>query len=412
MVNARPAIDIIEGGGVTSAAGFRASGVHAGFRRNPHRRDLALVMPDEPCTVAAVFTQNPFASAPVKVSRTHSAAGVAAALVVNSGNANAATGEEGERVAAWTCDYTASCCSCNPQQVIIASTGVVGVQLPTTPFDTGIPHAYTALSRDGGNDAAQAIMTTDTHPKEYAVSYVSQAEGHVGTTITVGGMCKGSGMIMPNMATMIAVITTDAPLDHATAQGALKQVVDDSFNKVTVDGDSSTNDTCILLASGKGPLIEEGSPAYDEFVFVLTHVCQTLARMIAGDGEGSTKLVTINVTGAISDAEADRAARHVANSPLVKTAIFGHDCNWGRVAVARGTSGARFDADHVSITFMGLSGCRGGLAQECDEQEALRRFNEPEIVIDCDLGEGEGAATVWTCDLTYDYVRINGEYRT
>jgi len=241
------------------------------------------------------------------------------------------------------------------------------------------------------------------------------AEGLAGTTITVGGCVKGSGMIMPNMATMIAVVTTDAPLEHDALQHALNAVVDESFNKVVVDGDTSPNDTCFLLASGAAApdaTIEEGTPAFEEFVSALDFVCQQLARMIAADGEGSTKLVTVNVRGAASDEDADTAARAVATSPLVKTAIFGHDCNWGRIAVKLGMSGASFKAEDCDIDIMGIPVCRGGMEVPFDENEALLKFQENEIVIDCDLGAGDCSCTIWTCDLTYDYVRINGEYRT
>ena len=403
-------------GGITSASGFKATGIHAGFRRNPSRLDMALVVADESCVCAGTFTQNPFASAPVQVTREHVANGVARAIVVNSGNANAATGDAGLDIARRTCDIAASAIGCPAEEVLVASTGVIGQPLPIKPFESGIPAALSKVSTDGGPWAASAILTTDTYPKEAAVSYVSAADGFEDIKVTIGGMAKGSGMIMPNMATMIAIITTDAPLAKEAAKEAVSTVVRRTFNKVTVDGDSSTNDTCLLLASGEaarsGDLIEPGGAAYDEFVAALGQVCERLARMIAQDGEGSTKLVTVNVTGAADDSDADLAARRVANSPLVKTAIFGHDCNWGRVAVALGTSGARFEASKVNIDMMGIPVCREGLALAFDEDEALRRFEEPEVVIDCDLGAGTGTCTVWTCDLTYDYVRINGEYRT
>jgi glutamate N-acetyltransferase/amino-acid N-acetyltransferase len=403
------------GGGVTSAAGFVASGVHAGFRRNPSRLDLALVVAERPCAVAATFTRNVFASAPVQVSRRHLAGGVARAVVVNSGNANAATGAEGLVAAERICEVVADAVGCEPVQVLEGSTGVVGVPLPMAPFDVGVPAACERLSLEGGSYAASAILTTDTFAKEYAVSYVSQAPGLEGTRVTVGGMTKGSGMIMPNMATMIAVITTDLPISSEVAQQALWEVVDDSFNKVIVDADTSPNDTCIMLASGlaaPGARVEVGDAAYLEFVCALDEVCQFLARLIAFDGEGSTKLVTVTVRGAATDAEAKVAARGVASSTLVKTAIFGHDCNWGRIAVALGTSGASFLASDVDIDIMGIPVCRSGMAMPFDEDEALRRFEGREVAIDCDLGAGTGTCRMWTCDLTYDYVRINGEYRT
>lgn len=410
-------IEYIEGGGVTSAAGFRAAGVHAGFRRDPRRLDLALVEADEPCAAAGVFTANVFCAAPVTVSREHlgpDGAGTARAVVVNSGVANAATGERGLADARQMAALAADAVGCAPEDVLVGSTGVIGTFLPLEPF-AALPQLHAAASRDGGADAARAIMTTDTHPKECAVRYLSQAAGFAGKAVTVGGMVKGSGMIMPNMATMIAVITTDAPLAPRDAKRALAAAVGESFNKVTVDGDTSTNDTCILLASGKaapGARMAAGGDAFREFEEALLAVCRNLARQIAADGEGSTKLVTVNVRGAADSGDADRAARTVANSPLVKTCIAGHDANWGRVAAALGRSGARFSQRHVGIDFMGMPVCRDGLAVAFDEDEALRRFEAPEIVIDCDLGAGEASTTVWTCDLTHEYISINGDYRS
>ncbi len=412
-------IRAVPGGGVTSAAGFKAAGVHAGFRRNPARRDLALVVADEPCAGAGVFTRNRFCAAPVTVSRAHlgdAGAGTVRAVVVNSGNANAATGEPGLAAARETAEIVAQVVGCETEEVLVASTGVIGQLLDIAPFETGVPAAAEVLSYTGGADAAQAIMTTDTHPKEYAVQYESQTLEYVGSTFTVGGMCKGSGMIMPNMATMIAVLTTDAPVAPAVLHGLLADAVNQTFNKVTVDSDTSTNDTCVMLASGAAALgaapIEPGTDAYEELARALYVVCETLARAIAADGEGASRLVTVNVTGAATDDEADLAARAVANSPLVKCAIAGRDCNWGRVAMALGKCGARFEQQRVSIDIMGLPVCRDGLTVPFDEDEALRRFEAPEIIISADLGAGEGAATVWTCDLTHDYVSINGDYRS
>ena len=293
---------------------------------------------------------------------------------------------------------------------------MIGQILPIDTFETAIPAAYEALSAHGGADAARAIMTTDTHSKEYAVSYVSEAAGHAGNVYTVGGMCKGSGMIMPNMATMIAVITTDAPVEPAALHALLLSTVKQTFNKVTVDSDTSTNDTCIMLASGAAAAdaepIVEGSDAFDELAFAVHEVCESLARNIAADGEGASKLVTVNVTGAVNDEEADIAARAVANSLLVKTCIAGHDCNWGRVAMALGKCGVKFNQEDVSIDMMGMPVCRDGLTVPFDEDEALRRFEAPEIVISADLGAGDAATTVWTCDLTREYISINGDYRS
>ncbi len=411
----------VSNGGVTSASGFSAAGIHAGFRKNPERLDFAMLVADEPASAAGMFTTNRFCAAPVQVSRKllggrKQGYGTARAVLINSGNANAATGEPGVQLVHQTCEIASQVLGCEPAQVLVASTGVIGQQLGVECFETGIPQAVEELSREGGAAAARAIMTTDTHPKEYAVSYESSAEGYVGCHFTVGGMCKGSGMIMPNMATMIAVITTDAPVAPKTLHELLSSCVNVTFNKVTVDSDTSTNDTCLLFASGAAaegaPTIEPGTDAYEELRYALHEVCESLARGIAADGEGASRLVTVNVTGAANDTDADTAARAVANSPLVKTAIAGHDCNWGRIAMALGKCGVAFDQQNVSIDIMDIPVCRAGLTVPFDEDEALRRFEAPEIVISADLGAGEASTTVWTCDLTHEYVSINGDYRT
>lgn len=406
-------------GGVTSAKGFQAAGIHAGFRKNPERLDLAMLVADEPCAGAGVFTTNRFCAAPVAVSRENlgpEGCGLVCGVVINSGNANAATGEMGISVARETCEVASQVLACEPNQVLVASTGVIGVPLAIDLFETGIPEACDVLSRAGGADAARAIMTTDTHPKEYAVSYETETLEYVGSTFTVGGMCKGSGMIMPNMATMICCITTDAPVAPQTLHRLLADAVSQTFNKVTVDSDTSTNDTCIMLASGAAAPgvrpIEENTDAYDELERAVHIVCETLARAIASDGEGASRLVTVNVTGAPTDDDADTAARAVANSPLVKTAIAGRDCNWGRIAMALGKCGVPFDQRDVSIDIMDIPVCRDGLTVPFDEDEALRRFEASEIIITADLGAGDGSATVWTCDLTHEYVHINGDYRS
>lgn len=411
-------LTFVEQGGVASALGFRAGGIHAGFRKEPGRLDMALVEADELYPAAATFTQNIFCAAPVIVSKEHLDGrnyGLARAIVINSGCANAATGSIGLDAARRTCDIVASAVGCSADDVLVASTGVIGQILDTTPFEGAVPTLHQSMTRETGADAARAIMTTDTVPKQIAVTYVSQDPLLEGATITVGGMAKGSGMIMPNMATMIAVLTTDAPLGADALHAALVHSVDQSFNKVTVDSDTSTNDTCFLLASGKAAPnehIEKDSIAYQEFQAALDFITQDLARKMARDGEGATRLVTVKVSGARSPEEADMAARTVANSPLVKTAIFGHDANWGRIAGALGRSGAQFEQQNVSIDIMGIPVCRDGLTVEFDEAEALRRFEEPEIVLEANLGAGDAQTTVWTCDFSYDYVRINGDYRT
>ncbi|MBM6755606.1 bifunctional glutamate N-acetyltransferase/amino-acid acetyltransferase ArgJ [Collinsella tanakaei] len=408
-------------GGVTSARGFTACGLHAGFRAEPERADFALLVADEPASAAGVFTTNRFCAAPVTVSREHLGGaergwGTVRAVAVNSGNANAATGEPGLAVARETCDIVSQVVGCEPEQVLVASTGVIGQQLDITPFEMGVPAAFEQRSRAGGAAFARAIMTTDTHPKEYAVTYESGVLEYVGCTFTVGGCVKGSGMIMPNMATMIALITTDAPVAPSTLHGILTACVAQTFNKVTVDSDTSTNDTCIMLASGAAAVdaepICEGTEAYEELFYAVSVVCESLARAIAADGEGASRLITVNVTGAPTDDDADTCARAIANSPLVKTAVAGHDCNWGRIAMALGKCGVAFDQRDVAIDIMGIPVCRDGLTVPFDEAEASRRFEAPEITIWADLGAGEGEATVWTCDLTHEYIVINGDYRT
>ena len=418
-------LQTVEGGGVASALGFTASGVHAGFRRDPGRLDMALVVADEPAACAAVFTTNVFCAAPVTVSREQLdgvSYGTARALVVNSGIANAATGEPGIVAARETTRIVGDVLGCPPSEVVVASTGVIGVLLDTAPFQDGAAQARAALSREGGHDAACAIMTTDTHPKEAAVRFSGDGIGFSGCTFTVGGMAKGSGMIMPNMATMIACITTDAPVMPDVLHDVLSRVAGKTFNKVTVDSDTSTNDSCFLFASGAAakcgtghvpPLhFEPGTPALEAFEQALLAVCTRIARDMAADGEGATRLITVRVAGAADECDADAAARTVANSPLVKTAIFGHDANWGRIAAAIGRSGAKFDQYGVDIDIMGMPVLRAGLPVGFDEEEALRRFERPEIDIDIDLGAGDSNTTIWTCDFSHDYVTINGDYRT
>ena len=410
---------VICDGGVSSARGFRAAGIHAGFRDDPNRLDMALVAADQPASCAATFTRNVFCAAPVTVSREHLdgvSYGTARALVVNSGTANAATGAVGLENARVTARIVGDALGCPAQEVMVASTGVIGVHLDTSVFEAGVPLACRALAVDGGAAAARAIMTTDTHPKEAAVSFCGDGIGYPGATFTVGGMAKGAGMIMPNMATMIACITTDAPVAPDVLHHALKKVVARTFNKVTVDSDTSTNDSCFAFASGAAaPGLEPfalGTAAYEAFEHALHAVCNALARGMAADGEGATRLVTVCVAGAADDAQADAAARTIANSPLVKTAIFGHDANWGRIAAAAGRSGAQFAQEDVDIDIMGIPVLRKGLPIPFDEDEALRRFERPEIDIEVDLGAGTSSTTIWTCDFSHDYVTINGDYRT
>jgi len=397
-------------GGVTAPQGFTAGAVAAGLKKSG-ALDLTIVAsPSGPVPAAALFTTNKVAAAPVVVSRRHIAGGTARAVVINAGNANACTGAQGVLHAEQTADALAGLLGGKPSEVIVSSTGVIGVPMPVDTLLAALPEAVAGLSADGGSAAAHAIMTTDTVAKEAAVEVALGSH----TTFTVGGMAKGSGMIAPNMATMLSVVTTDAPLTSAGCDEILRSAVASTFNRITVDTDTSTNDMVVLMASGAacGAVFEPGSPEFEVARQAVHAVCERLARMIARDGEGATKLVTVNVTGALTDADAEQAAFAIAGSPLVKTAIFGRDANWGRVAMAIGKSGCDLDPEAFDITFAGIAVCRAGAALEFDEAAATAALGAADVSVDVDLHRGEGTATVWTCDLTYDYVRINGEYRS
>lgn len=395
-------------GGVLAPRGFLGAAVSAGIKRSG-KRDLALIVAEERCPAAAVFTRNAMAAAPVIVSRENVSDGHARAVVVNAGNANACTGEQGIADAREMAAAVAAALGCDAADVLVASTGVIGVPLPMDLVTGGIAEAAEGLDVVTGDAIAEAIMTTDTFPKQLAVRIDVD-----GRAYTVGGVAKGSGMIRPDMATMLAFLTTDAPLDPAACDAALRSAVARTFNRVTVDSDTSTNDMCALMASGAagGAPIPPGDPRFEPLAAAIEHVCGELAKMIARDGEGATKLVTVTVTGARDEADAERAAFAIAESPLVKTAIFGGDANWGRVAMAIGKSGATLDPARVRIVFAGVLTCENGTAVPFSEEEAARALAEPEVEIVADLGVGTASATVWTCDLTYEYVRINGEYRS
>ena len=402
-------------GGVCVAAGFKAAAVHAGFQPDPNRLDLAMVVADEPAAVAGVFTTNVFCAAPVTVDRDHIAkSGHARAFVANTKYANAATGQPGLDNAYKTAELAADILGCPSEQVLVASTGIIGQHLNMDTMAAGLPQVASQLGRDlelCDHACARAIMTTDTKPKRSAVAWRDGS----GAVYHLGGMCKGSGMISPNMATMICLLTTDAPVAPSVLDRALHAAVDASFNRVTVDSDTSTNDTCVVMASGAagGDEIAEAAGArYEAFASALLEVCSCLARQIAADGEGATRLVNVTVMGAATQADADAAARTVATSPLVKTAIAGHDANWGRIAAALGRSGAKFDQYKTDIDILGIPVCRGGLVVDFDEDEALRRFEQPEVDIVCDLGAGGFSSTIWTCDLTHGYISINADYRS
>jgi len=395
-------------GGVTAARGFCAGAVSSGVKKSG-KLDLALIVADHACPAAGVYTLNTMAAPPVHITRRHLSGGRARAVVVNSGNANACTGPAGIADAQAMAEAAAASIGCAVAEVAVASTGVIGVPMPMNLVLPGIDDAAGALTADGGDAAAKAIMTTDTFTKQAAVNVECD-----GVVYTVGGMAKGSGMIMPNMATMLAFITTDAPLTAEACDGILHAAVDRTFNRITIDSDTSTNDMCLLMASGDAG----GAPIglQDSRVSVLAGailtVCDKLSRMIVRDGEGATKSVEVTVRGAASDVDAELAARSIANSPLFKTAIFGADANWGRVAMALGKSGAALDSDKVEIVFAGITTCKDGTAVAFDEARAFEALSAAEVDVLADLHLGSGTATVLTCDLTYDYVRINGEYRS
>jgi glutamate N-acetyltransferase/amino-acid N-acetyltransferase len=402
--------------GVTFPQGFKAAGVKAGIKKSGNL-DVAVIYTEKAAAVAGTFTQNAVAAAPVFASKAVVKTGTAHAITANAGCANACTGEQGEKDAQAMQQITAEALGCKPSDVIVASTGVIGRQLPLAPYEEGIPAVVGALdsSASAAHDAAQAVMTTDTVAKEVALEGpVVCGEDGSQVAVHVGGFVKGSGMIQPNMATMLCVLSTDAPLTLAAARAALSSAVGCTFNKVTVDSDMSTNDSCFLLATGAagGEPIGPDSPGFGAIASAIRCACENLARKIAADGEGATKLVTVDVVGAATEADADAVARSIANSPLVKTAIFGRDVNWGRVAGAAGKSGVAFDQYDVGIDLLGVPVLRGGLPVPVDDDEMRRRFEGPEVGIAVSLGMGEASARIWTCDLTHDYVTINGDYRT
>jgi len=400
-------------GGVTAPAGFRAAGVSCGIKRRTADAvaplDLALVAAERPVPAAALFTTNKAVAAPVVVSREHLAAsaGRAAVIVTNSGCANACTGAAGMHVARAMAGAAAAAVGCAPEHALVASTGVIGVPLDLEKIRRGITAAHQALRPDAHDDAAAAIMTTDPFPKSYAVV----VDGPAGT-YTVGGMAKGSGMIEPRLATMLGYLTTDAVIEPAVLDVMLRQVVDRTFNAITVDGEPSTNDTVFALASGASGIAVDGA---DDPLFLeaLTAVAGHLAREIVRGGEGATKLVTVHVTGAASSDDARMAARAIANSPLVKTAIHGGDPNWGRLVSAAGRSGADFVLDNASVAIGHVTLLAGGMPHDERADEAAGVLAGQEVVVSVDLGTtGPHAATMWTCDFSAEYVRINAEYRT
>ena len=399
-------------GGVTAAQGFVAGGIHCGIRKNKSKPDLAMIYSEKPCAAAAVYTQNLVKGAPILVTRKNIADGAAKAVICNSGNANTCNAD-GEEKAQAMCDLTAQALGIAPQDVVVASTGVIGQVLPIEPIQAGIPELVKALSADGSHAAATAIMTTDTIAKEAA------AEVEIGgKTVKVGGISKGSGMIHPNMATMLCFVTTDCAISPAMLDKAIHQVTEKTFNMISVDGDTSTNDTFAILANGAAgnPEITAPGPDYDAFAQALEAVCRQLSKLMAGDGEGATKLLICRVDGAMDLAMARTVSKSVICSTLFKAAMFGADANWGRVLCAIGYSGAAVDVDKIDVSFRSAKGqvdvCQNGAGIPFSEEEASLVLGEGEIEILIHLHMGQESAQAYGCDLTYDYVKINGDYRT
>ena len=401
-------------GGVCAAKGFTASGVHCGVKAgsSPDKNDLAMILSERECSAAAVYTLNRVKAAPIYVTMGNLEDGVCRGIIANSGNANACaplSHENAERM----CALAAKATGLKSNDFVVASTGVIGQELNISSIEKGMPALVSALSRDGSDAAAHAVMTTDTVKKETAVAVTIS-----GKTVTIGAIAKGSGMIHPNMGTMLCFITTDCAITHGVLQDALHDIVPRTFNRVTVDGDTSTNDMCVVLANGMADneQIEWKDDNYTVFYKALHQVCERMARSIAADGEGASRLVTCAVRSARSEESAERLAKAVVGSSLVKAALFGADANWGRVLCAMGYSKAPFRPEYVDIGFSSIQGsivvCEKGTGLDFDEELAKKILTQDEVIIDVSLNEGEYEATCWGCDLTYEYVKINGDYRT
>ena len=407
------ALEWIEGG-VAAPQGFSASGEHLGIRRNREKRDVALIVSEKRAAAAACYTQNLVQGAPIAVTKAHIADGYARAMICNSGNANTCNAN-GVEIAEGMCELVQTHLHIPVRDVIVASTGVIGQPMSLTPYEQGMAKLCAGLQGNpaGGTAAAEAIMTTDTVTKEAAVSF--QADGH---TVKLGGMAKGSGMICPNMATMLCFLTTDAAIEPALLQKAMTNVVQDTFNMLSVDGDTSTNDMVSILANGSAgnPIIDAEGTAFAALEEALRCVCEKLCRMMAKDGEGATKLLVCNVTGSGDKETAKIVAKSVIKSSLLKAAVFGADANWGRVLCAIGYSGAALDIAKIDVDFESAAGtiavCRQGAGVDFDEDYAKKILLADEINVNVNLHSGNAAATAWGCDLTYDYVKINGDYRT
>lgn len=402
-------------GGVCAALGFRAAGVHAGVKTHAEwKKDVALIVSDAECAAAAVFTKNVVKAAPIRVDLEHLADGKARAVIANSGNANACA-PQGEENAERMCAAAAQALGCKPEDVLVSSTGVIGQRINVEAVEAAIPALCAALERsaEASDAAGHAIMTTDTVKKEAAVETTVG-----GKTVRMGGVAKGSGMIHPNMGTMLCFLTTDCAISPEMIKAALLETVSVSFNRISVDGDTSTNDTCCVLANGLAgnePITAKG-PDYDAFLAALRALCTELAKKMASDGEGARHLITCTVQGAKSEKSAETIAKSVVSSTLTKAAIFGADANWGRVLCAMGYSGEEFDPEKVSVRFASAAGdiqvCAKGRGLDFDEDLAKKVLTEHDVEISIFMGEGEASCTCWGCDITYDYIKINGDYRT
>lgn len=406
-------MDIKEiGGGICAPKGFRANGVHCGIRKNKIKKDLALILADVRCATACVYTTNLVKGAPILVTKEHVKDGYAQAVIVNSGNANTCN-IDGVEIAEKTCALVESATGIPASDVVIGSTGVIGQKLSLAPIAEGMQPLYEGLSYEGSHAAAEAIMTTDTVAKEIAYSFTLG-----GKECRIGAICKGVGMLCPNMATMLMFITTDVAITPELLQSALSLDVKTSLNMVSVDRDTSTNDTLCVMASGLAgntPIDEKGKD-YNAFRKALHQVTTAMCKKIARDGEGATKLIECRVSGATSSKNARIAAKSVINSPLLKAAMFGADANWGRVLCALGYSGAKLDVDKIEVTFRSAKGdlkvCENGRGVDFSEEFAKEVLSEDNVIIDVALHDGRYSAVAWGCDLTYDYVKINGDYRT
>ena len=402
-------------GGVCAAQGFKAAGIHVGVKTHANwKKDVALIVSDVDCAASAVFTKNVVKAAPIHVDKTHQADGKARDIIANSGNANACA-PHGEENAIKMCQAAAKAIGCKPEDVLVSSTGVIGQTINVQVIEDGVPELYGALahSAEASDAAAHAIMTTDTEKKEVAVETVIG-----GKVVRMGGIAKGSGMIHPNMGTMLCFLTTDCAISPEMIKTALLETVNVSFNRISVDGDTSTNDSCIVLANGMAgnPVITEKGGDYAAFLEALQALCMTLAKKMASDGEGAKHLITCNVQGAAGEQSAETIAKSVISSTLTKAAIFGADANWGRVLCAMGYSGEEFDPDKVDVHFASAAGdievCHQGRGLDFDEDLAKKILTEHDIEINITMGEGSGSCTCWGCDITYDYIKINGDYRT